>query len=544
MASEFVDNRVSASVNGVPTQTRAYDAADQVTSAGYGYDGAGNLLTDGTSTYTYDPLGRLAGTVVGGSTTAYAYNGDNTLATKTVGRATTRYTLDTQGGLSERLGQTAGGAATWYLRGWGAELARGTSGGTTWYLADRLGSVRGEYGATPTVAGKTNDDPFGQPETGSGLGSPADYGFTGEPQGDGAGLLQLRARWYQPGSGQFTSRDPFAGDAGTPQSYGPYAYAHNDPTNLTDPTGRTPLREPGAGGAGEGGTRAASADQAAVQALGLIADAGAPGGCGVDGRLLIAVAVAAEKVVVESFMALHRALQAHLNATNPALVGGAGATAAGASQGVLTGSVVAFGTTLVVVTAAVTAIVVVGTLATIVTIATTDHGRPKIIYLDPADGHALDVHPVPNDPVNQHKTTTQEDSSTQLIWRAISLDPNREQFNFSPSRLDSDGLSGTKGGKAPYWTNPVLWFKTSFKRDPNPSVDRIVATHRGALVGSGFSVVDTPSADTGDPHHVSIGGITPGVVPDGNNYAWRGTRSERRATREFLAGLFVQQVWP
>ena len=81
-------------------------------------------------------------------------------------------------------------------------------------------------------------DPFGQPEAGTGLGAPTDHGFTGEPQDAATGLVQLRARWYQPTSGQFVSRDPFGGDTETPQTFSHYAYAHSDPINGTDPTGQ------------------------------------------------------------------------------------------------------------------------------------------------------------------------------------------------------------------------------------------------------------------------------------------------------------------
>jgi RHS repeat-associated protein len=98
--------------------------------------------------------------------------------------------------------------------------------------------VRAEYGAAGTPGLRVDYDPFGQPEAGAGLGTPTDYGFTGEPRDATTGLVQLRARWYQPGSGQFVSRDPFAGIAETPQSFHPYAYAHNDPVNGTDPTGQ------------------------------------------------------------------------------------------------------------------------------------------------------------------------------------------------------------------------------------------------------------------------------------------------------------------
>lgn len=249
---DLVGNRTSVALNGGTATTTSYDAADQA--SGRTYDGAGNLLSDDTRTYTYDALGRLSSTTVGGAATTYGYDGDNMLVAQASGSTTTRYALDTQGGLPERLGAltTTGGTTTsaWYVRGFGGELARATSAGTAWYLGDRLGSVRATYGMTATSLGvRTDYDPFGQPTGGPGLAAPADYGFAGEPQDAGTGLVQLRARWYSPAQGQFTSRDPFGGDTGTPQGYHPYAYAYNDPVNRTDPTGLTPGLDPGAGGA-------------------------------------------------------------------------------------------------------------------------------------------------------------------------------------------------------------------------------------------------------------------------------------------------------
>src|SRR5205814_1349060 len=86
-----VGNRTGVTVNGAPTETRSYDAADQV--VGWQYDAGGQLLSDGAQGYTYDPLGRLSSATKAGSTTTYGYNGDGVLATQTAGGATTRYTL-------------------------------------------------------------------------------------------------------------------------------------------------------------------------------------------------------------------------------------------------------------------------------------------------------------------------------------------------------------------------------------------------------------------------------------------------------------------
>jgi hypothetical protein len=51
-------------------------------------------------------------------------------------------------------------------------------------------------------------------------------------------LVYLRARWYNPNTGTFTSRDPFPGVDTVPQSLHPYAYTHNNPVNATDPSGK------------------------------------------------------------------------------------------------------------------------------------------------------------------------------------------------------------------------------------------------------------------------------------------------------------------
>src|SRR5262249_34876512 len=52
------------------------------------------------------------------------------------------------------------------------------------------------------------------------------------------GQYYLRARNYDSATGRFTTRDPELGKLNMPLSLNKYAYAHNDPVNLTDPSGR------------------------------------------------------------------------------------------------------------------------------------------------------------------------------------------------------------------------------------------------------------------------------------------------------------------
>jgi RHS repeat-associated protein len=98
-----------------------------------------------------------------------------------------------------------------------------------------MGSTRQTVTETGTVAGSARYDAWGVPlenTTGS------RFGFTGELTDNG--LVYLRARWYNPNTGTFTSRDPFPGVDTVPQSLHPYAYTHNNPVNATDPSGMSP----------------------------------------------------------------------------------------------------------------------------------------------------------------------------------------------------------------------------------------------------------------------------------------------------------------
>jgi RHS repeat-associated protein len=102
-------------------------------------------------------------------------------------------------------------------------------------LADGLGSVRTEL-VSDTVETVTTYSPFGNllAQTGS---SGTVYGFTGEQHDSAAGLLFLRARYYNAYLNQFLSRDPFPGFARLPASQNGYSYSNNNPVNYTDLSG-------------------------------------------------------------------------------------------------------------------------------------------------------------------------------------------------------------------------------------------------------------------------------------------------------------------
>jgi len=62
--------------------------------------------------------------------------------------------------------------------------------------------------------------------------------YCGEQYDSDLGLYYLRARYYNPATGRFLSRDPEEGKAYDPQSLHKYLYAGGDPVNRVDPRGR------------------------------------------------------------------------------------------------------------------------------------------------------------------------------------------------------------------------------------------------------------------------------------------------------------------
>jgi RHS repeat-associated protein len=101
-----------------------------------------------------------------------------------------------------------------------------------YYLEDILGSTRGLYYDNKGYAGGTRYAPYGavQNQTGSWNTS---YMFTGKDWDDDAQMYYFPFRYYSPGIGRWTTRDPI-GIAGGLNLYG---YVLANPTSLVDPLG-------------------------------------------------------------------------------------------------------------------------------------------------------------------------------------------------------------------------------------------------------------------------------------------------------------------
>jgi len=107
----------------------------------------------------------------------------------------------------------------------------------SYYGYDGFGTVRQLTNAAGAVTDTWEYDAFGNVlnRTGS---TPNEMLYRGEQFDPTLGLYYLRARYYNPETGRFLSRDPWSGDINSPATLHKYLYANGDPVNGMDPTGR------------------------------------------------------------------------------------------------------------------------------------------------------------------------------------------------------------------------------------------------------------------------------------------------------------------
>jgi RHS repeat-associated protein len=258
----------------------AYDAVDRLVSwsnqAGaattYGYDKAGNRVSAGSGTYTYDTRNRL----LTGPGASFSWTPRGTPVTQTVAGVTSTFTTDAADRITgvSKTGsaltyvpdeldrtktRTLNGAATGFsysgfetdptAQGTDVLFARGVSGEL---LGDRTGTgvthavgldghrdVTHWYSAaTAAVTDSKQYDPFGVVASAVGSGSQlATTGFQGDWTDPTTGDVNMGARWYNPGTATFRTRDTYFGQLSTPFSLNRYTYGLNNPARYSDSTG-------------------------------------------------------------------------------------------------------------------------------------------------------------------------------------------------------------------------------------------------------------------------------------------------------------------
>jgi len=244
-----VGNRQSqtSSIPGIRSGTCGYDANDRLSTETY--DANGNTLTTGGKTFAYDFENHLKG--LNGGAVTIQYDADGNRVSKTVNGVTTQYLVDDLNptGYAQVVEEVTNGVVTrqytyglqrisqnqlisnaWTPSFYGYD-GKGI-GGTVRLLADLTGTVTDTYdydawGNTVNTAGSTLNV----------------YLYRGEQYDPDLDLYYLRARYFNPLTGRFLSRDPEAGKPADAQTLHRYLYAAADPVNKMDPTGRAEVVE-------------------------------------------------------------------------------------------------------------------------------------------------------------------------------------------------------------------------------------------------------------------------------------------------------------
>ncbi|GAB3895324.1 hypothetical protein GCM10029964_075040 [Kibdelosporangium lantanae] len=208
------------------------------------YDERNRLQSDGDSTYTYTPRGSLKSKTTGGTTTQYAFDafdrmasaGGQTYAYDGLDRVSSRNSTQfTYGGMSDDV--VSDGTST-FARGPGDELLATATGSTKrMSLQDSHGDVVAGFdpgdGTLGAIPDSTGYGPFGA-VTGK-TGDTGSLGYQGDWTDQATGQVDMGARWYDPNSGGFASRDDV--DTSGASTGNRYAYGAGDPVGNTDPSG-------------------------------------------------------------------------------------------------------------------------------------------------------------------------------------------------------------------------------------------------------------------------------------------------------------------
>ncbi len=210
--------------------TATYNVNNQLTQwkgASLTYDANGNLTGDGTNTYTWNARNQLV-TISGGASASFQYDPFGRRVSKTIG-GTTQYLYDGANPVQELSGTTA--SANLLTGGVDEYFQRTDLAGARAFLTDALGSTLALTDSTGTVQTSYTFEPFGNTIT-TGTATTNSFAYTGREL-DSTGLYFYRARYYNPSLQRFISEDPLGQQGGI----NVYAYAFNDPVDLTDPFG-------------------------------------------------------------------------------------------------------------------------------------------------------------------------------------------------------------------------------------------------------------------------------------------------------------------
>jgi RHS repeat-associated protein len=217
------------------------------------YDANGNLISDGTNSYTWDARNHLAA-ISGPTTASFTYDAFGRRASKSFEGTTTSFLYDDLNLVQELESEIPSGNLLTGLDVDEYLTNADSSNNVSTLLADALGSTIGLVGAAQRIQTSYTYQPFGGTSA-EGSTNGNSYQFSGR-ENDGTGLYFYRTRYYSPSLQRFIGQDPIGFAAGDPNLYG---YALSNPVTLKDPSGRfVPLIVLAIGGVFGGGAAAYS----------------------------------------------------------------------------------------------------------------------------------------------------------------------------------------------------------------------------------------------------------------------------------------------
>jgi len=236
-----VGNRtsVTSGISGLSPVAGMFNQDDEISSESY--DSNGNVTASGGKTFSYNTDNQLVS--MNGGAVTIVYDGDGNRVKKIVGGVTTQYLVDDLNptGYPQVVEELANGAVsrtyTYGLQRISQNQVISNSWTPSFYGYDGFGTVRQLTNSTGTITDTYDYDTFGNKINSTGT-TPNSYMYRGEQWDSDVALYYLRARYYNPTTGRFMSRDPDDHSLRTPNELHKYLYAAGDPVNAIDPSGR------------------------------------------------------------------------------------------------------------------------------------------------------------------------------------------------------------------------------------------------------------------------------------------------------------------
>ncbi len=232
--------------------TFTYNNANQITNTDYTYDNNGNLTGDGTYRYTYDAENQLIETRRASDNNliaVYSYNHDGSRRSKTIysGQTsqTTNFHWDSFGHLVRESDSGGTTLANYYCDANGKIVGLKKNNQTYLYHDNLRGDIVSVTDTNNNIQAQYNYDPWGTQTSYPGtLTQP--FRYAGYYYDEETGLYYCKSRYYSPALGRFLTKDSIGYiDYSDPQTLNLYSYCGNNPINRTDPNGNLDYDENG-----------------------------------------------------------------------------------------------------------------------------------------------------------------------------------------------------------------------------------------------------------------------------------------------------------